>query len=145
MVPRTTACARASVASRRLRRFWSSRRIDSNSSRCSSGTGVSLSNGSTAMVRMCGGSPPPAKEYGMKRQPATPEATSASAAITAVRLTTPDRRVMARHLLHAGDVQLEGAPPRLVDVAHRPLRRPREPLDHAPPLDVVHAREPVAD
>src|SRR5215207_4785836 len=57
----------------------------SRSSRCSSGAGVSLSNGWMAIVRTCDGSPPPANPYFVMQ----PEAASSSRRT----LEAPDRRI----------------------------------------------------
>src|SRR5687768_17055525 len=63
MVPRTIAFARASGASRTPSRLCSSALSASTSSRWISELVVSFSNGMTAMVFTCAGSPPPAKPY----------------------------------------------------------------------------------
>src|SRR5919109_4055715 len=66
MVPRTTASACRSLAWRRPSRPSTASRTAVLISWVSVGSGVWLSNGSTATVLMFGGRPPPAKPY---RQP----------------------------------------------------------------------------
>ena len=85
----------------------------SNSSLWSSGAGVWLSNGSTAIVRMCDGNAPSENPY------RTPHPVDSATSTTPVRLfKNPNDRIKGTGCIDAGHGQLQLPTTEFVAVAH---------------------------
>src|SRR5436190_6335526 len=135
MTPLTTASERDSGASRTPRRLWRSRRMTSSSSRWSSGAGVSLSNGWTAMVRTWDGRPPPAKPYFVTQ----PETTSASASA----LQVPDRRIERRDGIGPLNDEGQRTAGTLLTIQHSLIRAAIDPFAEPATIHALEARQRV--
>src|SRR6476469_5766600 len=109
----------------------------SRSSCWTSGLGVSLSNGSMAIVRTCDGSPPPAKPYFRHPDAASTRARASS-------LEMPDRWIERLDSIGALDDEGEGAARFLAAVLDSAVRRAVDPLEEPAVADALEASEGVA-
>src|SRR5437773_8571176 len=136
-LPRTTASALLSPASRSPSRRWNASSTASFTSFVSAGSAVWLSKGSTATVLMFG-SPPPVKPY---RHPL-------SAMASALPAPAPNRRIEHRGRIDQDHRKLKTSP--LLRKIHAGARRhplrvefgaaARQHLALSPPLRLEHAR-----
>src|SRR5438876_4110398 len=136
-LPRTTASALLSPASRSPSRRWNASSTASFTSFVSAGSAVWLSKGSTATVLMFG-SPPPVKPY---RHPL-------SAMASALTAPAPNRRIEHRGRIDQDHRKLKTSP--LLRKIHAGARRhplrvefgaaARQHLALSPPLRLEHAR-----
>src|SRR5215213_4659068 len=108
----------------------------SRSSRCSSGVGVSLSNGWMAMVRTCDGSPPPARPY-FVMQPV-------AASTNRRTLEAPDRRIECSDGIGTLDDEGERSTRALVTVLDALVAATFDPFLESPAVDALEPRQGVA-
>src|SRR2546429_502061 len=136
-LPRTTASALLSPASRSPSRLWNASSTASFTSFVGAGSGVWLSKGRMATVLMLG-RPPPAKPY---RQPL-------SATASALTAPAPNRRIEPRGCIDRHHRKLKPCP--LLGKIHAGTRRPplriefsaaaRQHSALSPPLRLEHPR-----